>query len=167
MSPSSSMQKQEKTSPDQSLMADKDKKFHSIAPWPQHPKPIHSQNKIGTPPQLKTPELVSTLIPAPPQINYKMDQGEAEEIPSITDIDDDMKVAKEDPMGTNNTANNLTGADDSVIQSSQESDHIPSAQVDITDDMEEDDKVGYKRTQTEMKEMAEGAPTQSAPLSTA
>ena len=95
-----------------------------------------------------------------------MDQGEAEEIHSITHIDDDMKAAKEDPMGTNNTANNLTGADDSVIQSSQESDHIPSAQVDITDDMEEDDKVGYKRTQTEMKEIAEGATTQSAPLST-
>ena len=68
MSPSSSMQKQEKTGPDQSPMGDKDKRFQSIAPWSQHPKPVYSQNQIGTP-QLKTPEPVSTPLPAPPQIN--------------------------------------------------------------------------------------------------
>ena len=36
---------------------------------------------------------------APPLIDDRMDQSEAEYIVSITEIDDDMKVAKEDPMG--------------------------------------------------------------------
>ena len=67
---------------------------------------------------------------------------------------------------TDNSANNLTGDNDSIIQSSQESDQVPSAQVYITDEMEEDDRVDYKRTQAEMKDLADVTTAQTPSLST-